>query len=331
MISLKQPLILSVRQRRVLAAFAFVFVLALATASTAHAQTYNVVYRFAGPPTDGRYPNGDLVRDSAGNLFGTTYEGGSGPCSDRYGLLGCGTVFKVDKTGKETVLHSFTSGADGGIPQAALIRDAAGNLYGTTTAGGNLNCTGDGGNEGCGVVFKLDASGKFSVLHTFQGGADDGNTPMARLTLNKGELYGSTIVGGGNGCYGSYGCGTIFKITTAGVETVLYKFTGGADGANPFGAPLLDQAGNLYSTTSAGGSFGHGTIFKLDTNRETVLYSFTGKADGGFPFGNLIRAGKGTIRGVAGLGGDVSCQPPYGCGVLFSVGYDRKGDRVAHL
>jgi uncharacterized repeat protein (TIGR03803 family) len=147
-----------------------------------------VLHNFKG--SDGALPLGSLIRDGEGNLYGATFAGGVGNC---FMGKGCGVVFKLDKTGKETVLYAFTGGSDGGEPQrgGALIRDKAGNLYGTTVQGG-VNC--DNQSFGCGVVFKLDKTGKETVLYTFTGGSD-GAEPLGGLTRDQaGNLYGSDSV-----------------------------------------------------------------------------------------------------------------------------------------
>jgi len=212
-----------------------------------------VLHTFSGPP-DGQDPLGGVVRDAKGNLYGTTYMGG---VYNDYG-----TVFKIDKTGKtgktgkETVLHSF-SGADGSMPQATVILDAAGNLYGVTSSGGTSgNCN----PFGCGVVFKLapnsDGSWKETVLYSFTG-QPDGSDPVGTLVRDAGSnLYGMTASGG------SSGAGTVFMLDTSGKERVLHSFAGGADGWFPQAGLLLDSKGNLYGTTSDAGG-GTGTVFKL--------------------------------------------------------------------
>jgi uncharacterized repeat protein (TIGR03803 family) len=212
---------------------------------------------------------GGVVRDSVGNLYGTTNYGGDLGC---YSPDGCGTVFKIDRTGKESVLHAFTGASDGAFPKGALIRDSEGNLYGTTYEGGNESC-----GPGCGVVFQLNPAGKEIILHSFTGPPDgkwpDGQTAGPGLVRDAaGNLYGTTQFGGAaGGCYGD-GCGTIFKLDASGHETVLYSFTGGADGSVPQDL-ILDAAGNLYGTTNFGGYSGGdcarnyyvgcGVVFKL--------------------------------------------------------------------
>ncbi len=206
-----------------------------------------VLYSFGNLP-DGAEPlYGGLVRDAAGNLYGTTVSGGA----DDYG-----TVFKVGKTGNETVLYSFTWGtSDGAAPQSGLIRDAAGNLYGTTYVGGNsASCDPP---RGCGTVFKVDTTGNEAVLYSFNGGSDGANPYSGLVADNAGNLYGTTSSGG------TYGYGTVFKLDATGNETVLHSFAGPTDGAVPYAGLVRDAAGNLYGTTSSGGSYGYGTVFKI--------------------------------------------------------------------
>jgi len=230
-----------------------------------------ILHTFTGKRGDGIDGFGPLIRDGAGNLYGTTFQGGTygGACGSFPG--GCGIVFKMSPAGKEKVLYRFTGGTDGANPEAGLVRDAAGNLYGTTTYGGGGACQ-NGSFTGCGTVFKVDKTGKETVLYRFTGGTDGAN-PFAGLVRDSaGNLYGTTYQGGNTGCQSQMGgCGTVFKVDTTGKEIVLYSFTGGTDGETPFAGLLLDAAGNLYGTTAAGGtknknvcaSSGCGTVFKL--------------------------------------------------------------------
>jgi uncharacterized repeat protein (TIGR03803 family) len=233
-------------------AIALITALAFPVWTAAQGQTYTVLHSFAGPPTDGSNPfdSGSLVRGSAGNLYGTTTFGGAS---------GKGVVFKVDPTGMETVLYSFTGGADGASPSAGLIRDKEGNLYGATAYGGDLSAF---FGLGCGVVFKLDSSGNETVLYTFTCGADglqDGSQPRAVLVRDKaGNLYGTTEAGG------TFGYGMVFKLDRTGKETVLHTFTG-ADGLQVDAGLIRDAEGNLYGTTVGGGASGDGVVFKLTT------------------------------------------------------------------
>jgi uncharacterized repeat protein (TIGR03803 family) len=295
-----------------------------------------VLYAFTGG-TDGLGASSGLVRDETGNLYGTTVMGGdlSGFCPG-FPAPGCGVVFKVDPTGKETVLYTFTGGADGYAPYGDLLRDEAGNLYGAASNGGDvsgfcgdlvLNKTGF---LGCGTVFKLDQNGKFTVLHTFNG-ADGGPFPDGWLVRdNEGNLYGMSGNGGELSACSGLGCGVIFKVDRRGKETVLYSFTGGADGAETFAGVIRDEVGNLYGTTYLGGDFsgscggvGCGVVFKLDpTGKETVLYTFTGGADGANPNAGLLQDDVRNLYGTASDAGDLSCSPPYGCGVVFKIARD---------
>jgi uncharacterized repeat protein (TIGR03803 family) len=205
-----------------------------------------VLYTFTGP--GGVFPQGGVIRDKAGNLYGTTLRGGTAP-------LGCGTVYEIDPGGHQTVLYSFACGNDGGLPTAGLIRDQAGNLYGTASSFGP--------NGNAGVVFKLDASESYAVLYAFTG-TTDGDGPVGGLVMDSaGNLYGTTWVGG---LYAA--CGTVFKVDRHGREKVLHNFTCGADGGIPYGSLTLDAAGNLYGATTNGGDLscgvgGCGTVFKI--------------------------------------------------------------------
>jgi uncharacterized repeat protein (TIGR03803 family) len=253
-----------------------------------------VLHSFAGYPTDGASPYAGLILDGAGNLYGTTTSGGA---SDE------GTVFKLDSSGQESVLYSFRGDPDGANPFAALVQDAAGNLYGTTFYGGTYERC---GGYGCGTVFELKASGKEEVLFDFT--SMEGSWPYSNLVLDSAILYGTTEAGGDEGY------GTAFSLK-AGVVTVLHSFTGaGGDGESPYAGLIRDAKGNLYGTTSRGGAFGDGMAFKLDkSGNETVLYSFTGLPDGAYPLAGLIRDAKGNLYGTT-EGGD-----PWRGGVVFEL------------
>jgi len=241
-----------------------------------------VLYNFTGTGGDGAYPFSRLIWDAAGNLYGTTYKGGTS---------GNGTVFKLAKTGKLTVLYSFKGGADGENSYAGVALDPTGNLYGTTFGAFGLDY---------GTVFKLNTAHKEKVLHHFSGGADGGYSYYGGLVRDSaGNLYGTASFGG----VGKY-FGTVFKVSKAGKFSVLYNFTGGADGGQPNASVIRDSAGNLYGTTIGGGASGHGTIFKLDkTGKETVLYSFTGGTDAAGPDANLFRDAAGNLYGTTIAGG----------------------------
>ena len=182
-----------------------------------------VLYSFTGG-ADGGDPQSGVIRDSAGNLYGTTFLGGTG---------NAGVVYKLDSAGHETVLYSFTF-ADGSQPTAGVIRDSAGNLYGTTELGGPASQ---------GVVYKLDTTGNYTVLYSFTGGADGGYPFAGVIRDSAGNLYGTTQYGG------TAQQGVVYRLDTAGHETVLHSFTGGADGSRPNAGVIRDSAGNLYGTT----------------------------------------------------------------------------------
>ncbi len=242
----------------------------------------NIIHRFIGG-SDGSNPRAGLISDPDGNLYGTSYYGGTGSCNVNNEFLGCGTVFELTPTPEggwnETVLHSFTnSPLDGQYPVGGVIRDGAGNLYGTTGGGGTANC----GYGGCGTIFELTppAPGDAwteTILYNFQGGAD-GFDPLAGLVFDKhGALYGTTVWGGNAGgvCSSfSLGCGTVFELAppeSGGkwVHTVLYSFKPTDDGSQPEAGLIFDKSGALYGTTTWGGFFsdycgsGCGTVFKL--------------------------------------------------------------------
>lgn len=235
---------------------ATVFGLGAGIGQPVQAQTFTKLANIGSINPTARSLSG-VVRDAAGNLYGTTLQGGitGGVC----GQFGCGTVYKVDTTDTLTVLYKFTGGSDGQSPSAGLVQDTSGNLYGSSTAG----------------TFKLDMSATFTLLNS--GG------PSSELVLDAvGNLYGVQQFGGftGSPC-GTGGCGIVFKIDTTNTYSVLYSFTGQPDGAYPGAGLVLDAAGNFYGTTKSGGAANHGTVFKLDTsNKETVVYSFTGAPDG---------------------------------------------------
>jgi uncharacterized repeat protein (TIGR03803 family) len=235
-----------------------------------------VLYNFTGG-SDGGNPSGSLILDSAGNLYGTT---------GYYGAAGYGVVYKVDPSGQENVLYTFTGGTDGGNPPAGVIRDSAGNLYGTAS---------NGGISRQGVVYKLNTTGQETVVCGFPSPADGGEPAAGVMRDSAGNLYGTTLYGG------AYDAGTVYKVDAAGRETVLYTFTGGTDGANPFAGVIADPEGNLYGTTEDGGTFNAGTVYMLDTaGNETVLHSFAFYpfGDGALPFAGVIRDSEGNLYGT---------------------------------
>jgi uncharacterized repeat protein (TIGR03803 family) len=213
-----------------------------------------LVHTFTGG-SDGANPTAGLT-DIGGTLYGTTSAGGSGTCTG-----GCGTVFRLVPSGIQLV-YSFKGGSDGAAPEAAVV-GIDGTIYGTTSAGGTGGCSGQSPLAGCGTVFKMTPEGAKTTLYSFRGGAD--GYLGGSLTAVGHVLYGTTVAGGGGaGC--DPGCGTLFKITEDGDETVLHAFQSG-DGAYPaYGAKLLYQSGSLYGTAREGGSSVNlaGTVFRFD-------------------------------------------------------------------
>jgi uncharacterized repeat protein (TIGR03803 family) len=324
--------------KRPLLRLAFAYILALVmlfgiSVKWAHAQTLTVLYSFKNTP-DGAAPEAGLFRDRNGFLYGTTCCGGTADWGtvfklestgtesilvnfgaateavspeaeltmDKQGSLygttfffagesGYGVVFRVEASGKFTLLHQFTGTPDGANPDSRLLIDKEGNLYGTTAGGGSANL---------GTVFKLSTSGKLTVLHSFSGA--DGELPMRSDLImdNHGNLYGTTWAGG------HANQGTVFKLDARGNETVLHSFAG-SDGAFPLAGVVMDRHGHLYGTTSQGGSSGVGTVFELDAvGDETVLHSFGGSTDGSYPIGTLAMDRKGNLYGTTLKGGSAS-------------------------
>jgi len=288
------------------------FGLALTGPPSAQAQTFTSLYSFKGAP-DGANPSGGLAIDAEGNIYGTTQFGGRGSCNS--GGPGCGTVFKLVGE-KEIWVYSFRGSPDGAVPSANLTADGKGNFYGATTYGGLSagTCTTDG-SVGCGTIFKINSAGRESVLYRFKGG-EDGSSPFGGFVIDAaGNIYGTTQSGGG-----SANCGTLFKVTTAGKETVLYRFCSEAncaDGSAPGGNLARDTVGNLYGTTTGGGAYAGGAVFKLAANgEETVLHSFCVNADcsdGAFPYGGVTIDADGNLYGGASFGG------AFGYGTVFEV------------
>jgi uncharacterized repeat protein (TIGR03803 family) len=280
----------------------------------------SILYAFQGK-ADGNRPFGGLVFDTAGNLYGTTFVGGK-TYTETCHPYGCGVVFKLTPSAgrgwTESVLHTFQGIAGGVWPAGGLAIDAAGNLYGTTTDGGNPASPG-------GVILELSPSTSgwtYKVLRAFSG--SDGSTPYDGVILDaKGNLYVATQRGGNlSGCNG-FGCGTIFEMvrTPSGNfrGKVLYTFTGGNDGANPWGGLLLDAAGNLYGTAQYGGTDGCGTLFKLSPSSAgwsfNLVHSFIFQsADGTGPESSLALDARGNIYGTTMQGGSFGVG-----GVLFEL------------
>lgn len=267
-------------------------VVLLSSPAQSQSRTLTVLYSFTGPP-DGAYPYGGVTMDRQGNLYGTTSQGGT---------YGKGTIYKIDTLGRMSVLHEF-SDLEGWDPLGALLLDNYGNLYGTTYFRYGA----------WGIVFELKPSGNFKVLHAF--GHDqlyDGAYPGSGLILDRvGNLYGTTYGAG------RWGWGAVFKVDSrTGIETVLYSFEIGIDGSHPTCKLLMDSEGNLYGTTDFGGTFGSGTVFRLDPSGvETVLYNFGEwpSPDGYQPTSELIKDAQGSLYGTTYKGGK------FGYGTVFKL------------
>jgi len=285
-----------------------------AAASSAHAHAIEkVLYSFTGG-TDGGGPNGSLVFDGVGNVYGTTHFGGIDTCGGQVGG-GCGVVFELSPTKSsgwsESALYAFADGADGGFPNAGVILDKNGNVDGTASTGGSSQCA-----IGCGVVYELTkvSNWKESVLHTFTG--NDGEFPNAVLLAGStGALYSTTWYGGNTGN------GTVFALAPKSGgwnESVLYNFQGTNDGSAPAGGVVADKAGNLYGTTYKYDGDNDGVAFELRNAshapwKDRVLYTFTNNGGGEDPYAGMFMAAKGRFFGTAIEGGTT------GGGVAFEL------------
>jgi uncharacterized repeat protein (TIGR03803 family) len=322
-------------------AFGILLGLMFAVPQPAQAQTFTTLYSFQGG-TDGADPVGSLTLDNSGNLYGTTQQGGDLQCHNSHG---CGTVFKIDTTGAETVLYAFTGGSDGVSPEAGLVRDDGGDLYGSTegndgagatifeldTSGtltvlysfpccsvplGGLvrdasgNLYGTAGEYDRGSVFKLDATRKLTILHSFDG-LPDGAYPNGNLVMDDaGDLFGTTLSGGAGPCYDlDEGCGTVFEVSKDGKESIIYRFLELPDAALPFAGVVLGS-GELYGTTVAGGApgcnvygAGCGAVFEVSpSGREKLVYRFHEDRNQGYPAGGVIRDRPGNLYGLTHYG-----------------------------
>ena len=259
----------------------------------AHAQTFRVLHEFNGAVGDGANSHAALVRDTAGNLFGTTFDGG----------IGEGTVFKIDgATGVESVLFTFTPSVSGGFPASPLVQDTAGNLFGIA----------DLGPGGAGVVFKISQTGAETLLEAFQGGLGrNARVPSGGILRDRvGNVFGTTLAGGNGTCF--LGCGSVYRLDSAGALHIRHFFSGGADGSQPFGPLVKDAAGNLFGVAQQGGNLscsefpqvGCGTVFKVAPNGVfTVLHTFAGGTDGALPQAGLLIDKSGNLFGSTAVGG----------------------------
>ncbi len=246
------------------------------------------LYSFSGA-SDGANPYAGLVLGTDGNLYGTTYGGGTN---------GSGAVFQIGTNGALTRLYSFAAAEDGANPQAGLVQGTDGNLYGTTYGGGT---------NGSGTVFQISTNGEMTSLYSFTG-TNDGANPHAGLVQGSdGSFYGTTEYGG------TSNLGTVFQISAKGNLNSLYSFTGANDGANPTTGLVQGGEGHFYGITSSGGASNLGTVFQISANGElTTLYSFTGTNDGANPNG-LVQGSDGNFYGTT-LGGG-----PFDEGGVFRI------------
>jgi len=309
-----------IRARLLTIPVALIAASALISPSAVRAQgtpSYGVIHRFSGAAGDGGAPAASLLLGTDGNFYGTT---GESSAPDHHNATN-GGVFKITPDGAVTVLHQFygaTVPGDGAIPAGPVILGRDGNFYGTTGAGGTAQL---------GTVYKVTLAGNTTILHSFGDGSapSDGTSPSGGLIQGPdGNFYGTTSPAILDASSGS---GTFYRITPAGVLTVLHKFGDGStpnDGKYPGGSLTLGPDGNLYGTTSAGGSANFGTVFKVTpAGKVTTLHSFddgTVSQDGASPSGSLLLGSDGYFYGTTGLGG--AKQPPgiwSGGGTVFKI------------
>lgn len=286
---------------------------------------YRILYSFAGGQGDGANPRAPVLFLN-GALFGTTFAGGRSACSG-----GCGTVFRVTTSGKERVLHAFAGSGDGALPAAGLT-PVAGSLYGTASRGGPHSPYGY--EYGCaGTAFDLSRDGTTYRTVYYFCNRSDGYEPEAALLHAGGTLYGVTTQGPGKRTCRQGGCGTIFSLSAAGTENVLYRFPHLTDGAGPQSAGLVEDGdGTFYGATNFGGRFDNGngwsshtfgTVYAFSRGRETVLHSFGSRADGSGPDGTLLDV-SGTLYGVTNSGGT------HQRGVAFGIHTNGSGYEILH-
>ena len=277
------------------------------------AASEKVLYAFTGG-TDGGGPQSSLVFDSSGTLYGTTHFGGVSTCGGMVGG-GCGVVFSLTPGSggwAERALYAFGDGSDGGFPNAGVILDGAGNLYGTASTGGSTACS-----IGCGVVYELQrgpSGWSERVLHTFV--QTDGQFPNARLLAGTGgTLYSTTWYGG------SHGAGTVFALSPRSggwTESVLYSFTGTQDGSSPAGPLVQDAAGDVYGTTYPYNGYNDGVAFALSPRahgawKDRAIDTFGSGAGGEDPYAGVIADEAGNLYGTTIEGG------ANGDGVVFEL------------
>jgi uncharacterized repeat protein (TIGR03803 family) len=282
------------------------------SAQPASAQTETTLYNFCSATncSDGAAPTGGLIADTAGNLYGNTIYGGASTA----GWVGGGVVFKLTPSGDESVLYSLHNGVpgDGYWPGGLITMDAQGNLYGTAERGGahSLHVA-----HGDGTAFKVSPNGTETILYNFGASSTDGVDPFSGMVRDAtGNLYGTTYIGG------VYAAGTVFRLTPAGVETVLHNFANDdTDGGYPWASLILDKNGNLYGMTPSGGSGNSGTVFELTAEGSyQVLYSFAGGSDGALPLTSLTLDSQGNLYGTTYRANAACCTNHYQ-GTVFKL------------
>ncbi|MGA8431614.1 MAG: choice-of-anchor tandem repeat GloVer-containing protein [Candidatus Sulfotelmatobacter sp.] len=283
---------------------------------------------------DGRYPSTKLILDGQGNIYGSTVEGGSGPCLNGSQYIGCGVIFELSPSSNGkwayTVLYNFQNGNDGASPEGNLLLDSSGNLYGVTgfTSGPGSN----------GTVFEVERPAQqndpwtFKTLFMFNG--TNGFTPNS-LTFYDGALYGTTSEGGSSNYTGS-----VFELKYAGGTwnySLVYALTGGSDGGFP--NSVISGPTNVLYGTAGGGEYNYGVVFELTPGSngawtESVVYAFTGSTDGAIPASPLIVSGNDKLYGSTNSGGDASAcsfiYPYLGCGVVFEIVPSTGTESVLH-
>ncbi len=302
---------------------AFALVVATFVSQSTQAQTFTVLHNFTGG-IDGSYPMAGLTIDRNGNLYGTTFTGGNTANCNLY-YIGCGTVFRLAPKNSSwifTSLYEFLGGNDGKLPDAGVVLGPDGSLYGTTQEGGSNSC-----GNGCGTVFNLRPPPRActtalcpwteTVIHSFSGQPDGAGPYYGDVVFDQaGNLYGTTL-GGGTG-----GWGTVYRLTPfsgSWTESILYNFTGQADGGQPYAGVIFNRAGNLYGTTFYGGA-GYGLVYQLAPSggawQESILHTFQGN-DGGWPYAGLIFDNFGHLYGANSISQDSGGE--YGGGTVYEL------------
>ena len=284
-----------------------------AIATLAEGATLSVIHTFRGG-SDGAEPWSAPIMDAAGNLYGTTAFGGNGqgcPVADHGG---CGTVYKITPDGTETVLYAFRGNSDGRFPQAGLLLDEGGNLFGTTLLGGNAGCNGDG----CGTVFRIAPDGDETILHAFAADGSDAAEPVAGLVRDSsGNLYGAGTGGG------PARSGMIFRIAPDNTYSIVHIFTGKPEQQGNPNSLMIDRYDNIYGTTGYPGEYEYcegycGTIFTVTMFGVFRTLHVFSTAEGTIPAGTLVKDGSGSLYGTTYGGGTAAC----GCGTIFRLAKD---------